>query len=104
MRAPGALGCAGGRYPLAQFQHRRAHRVGELAIGASALGIVGERAQLGVGNDATDSDLDRAAMGDDAAFAENLVSSADADREHVASAAQRQVAGAAFEFVDCAVG
>src|SRR5579884_1707126 len=74
------------------------------AVGAGALAALGDLAQQAVADHASDSHFHRMVARHDAALAQHLMGAADVDRQHVASAAQDQVAGAALELLERSVG
>src|SRR5215472_345197 len=94
---------ARGRFTACQGKDGASKMVGDFAVGAHAFGTFAERAKFGGGYHATDSHFDLVMARYQAAFAEDLMRPADEHREHVASAAQREIADAALEFMHRAV-
>ena len=84
--------------------HRLAQEVRGFAIGACALGAFRDDAQFGIRNDAPDAHLDWPHASESVCPSEHVVSARDMNRQNVASAAQREIAGAALELLHRAVG
>ena len=76
----------------------------ELAIGASAFGTLGDLLQFNVGQDAPDAYFNLRMTGQQTALAEDVVGTTDMQRQHVTSAMESEITGAALEFVNRAVG
>ena len=87
-----------------QTDDRLPHAIGELAIGPGAVGVLRREPQIGDRNRPSDADFDRRPARQQATLAEGLEGPGEMHRQDVASRVQCEIAGAAFEFVNRAVG